>query len=287
MQVLGSESFLNIPDVNGQLLLVNGGSTGTITTGTFASRPSASTSGNLFVDNTNFVWYYDNGTVWNQLSTGPNPIIPGTASLTVPIGTTAQRPATPIAGMIRYNSTTGQIEAYDTTWQALPGIIDKSTTNVVQSGTTSTNLISYSVPANTLGINGIMRISMNGIWLSGGNGRTITITVSYGGTTLYAATSGTLANAITVPWRMEFQLAANNSATAQTLTGQITLSQGATTGVTTGFGTLSVGTTAPEVSAAISGTSAVASTSAQTFTVAVVQNGAGTLTKYFHTIEIL
>jgi len=36
----------------------------------------------------------------------------GTGALTVPSGTTAQRPATPVNGMIRYNSVTGFMEAY-------------------------------------------------------------------------------------------------------------------------------------------------------------------------------
>lgn len=42
-----------------------------------------------------------------------NPVITGTESITVPKGTTPQRPGTPIAGMIRYNSTLNQIEAYE------------------------------------------------------------------------------------------------------------------------------------------------------------------------------
>lgn len=33
-----------------------------------------------------------------------NPIIPGNASITIPTGTTAQRPTTPTAGMIRFNT---------------------------------------------------------------------------------------------------------------------------------------------------------------------------------------
>jgi len=36
----------------------------------------------------------------------------GTGALTVPSGTTVQRPTTPVNGMIRYNSVTGFMEAY-------------------------------------------------------------------------------------------------------------------------------------------------------------------------------
>jgi hypothetical protein len=44
---------------------------------------------------------------------------PSTTSLSMPVGTTAQRPASPQAGMYRLNSTTGEPEWYDTvsgTW---------------------------------------------------------------------------------------------------------------------------------------------------------------------------
>lgn len=44
-------------------------------------------------------------------------IIQGTDYVQLPIGTTAQRPATPAAGMIRVNTTTRQFEVYTgTTW---------------------------------------------------------------------------------------------------------------------------------------------------------------------------
>jgi hypothetical protein len=46
------------------------------------------------------------------LSLATDPIIPGTGSLTVPLGTTAQRPASPTTGMVRYNSTTDRLELY-------------------------------------------------------------------------------------------------------------------------------------------------------------------------------
>lgn len=42
-----------------------------------------------------------------------NPVVPGTASITVPAGTTAQRAAVPTAAMFRFNTTTGFFEGYD------------------------------------------------------------------------------------------------------------------------------------------------------------------------------
>lgn len=38
------------------------------------------------------------------ISLADNPIIPGTASITIPTGTTAQRPSSPTVGMIRFNT---------------------------------------------------------------------------------------------------------------------------------------------------------------------------------------
>lgn len=42
-------------------------------------------------------------------------------SANLPVGTTAQRDASPAAGMIRYNSTLGQFEGYTSTWGAIGG----------------------------------------------------------------------------------------------------------------------------------------------------------------------
>ena len=39
--------------------------------------------------------------------------IDDSSGLKLPVGTTAQRPATPAAGMIRYNSDLGVVEGYD------------------------------------------------------------------------------------------------------------------------------------------------------------------------------
>ena len=52
----------------------------------------------------------------------PNDIaLSGTGSLKVQAGTTAERPGTPAAGMIRYNSSTGGFEGYTTAWGSIGG----------------------------------------------------------------------------------------------------------------------------------------------------------------------
>lgn len=46
------------------------------------------------------------------LAIASNPVLPGTGSVTVPVGDTSQRPVTPVEGMIRYNSQTDELEVY-------------------------------------------------------------------------------------------------------------------------------------------------------------------------------
>ena len=94
MQVLGTESFLTIPDVNGQLVMLNGGNTGTITSGTLAARPAASTAGNLYIDTTNNNIWRDTGAAWVSLSrvlqvvSGAIAATTGTSQITTSLTTT-------------------------------------------------------------------------------------------------------------------------------------------------------------------------------------------------------
>jgi hypothetical protein len=46
--------------------------------------------------------------------------VKATDAIIVPVGTTAQRPSSPVLGMIRFNSVTGKLEGYTTQgWIAL------------------------------------------------------------------------------------------------------------------------------------------------------------------------
>lgn len=54
-------------------------------------------------------------------TTGGDLFVTGTGAIDVPAGTTAQRPASPSAGMIRYNSSTASFEGYTTTWGSIGG----------------------------------------------------------------------------------------------------------------------------------------------------------------------
>lgn len=54
---------------------------------------------------------------WADASLPDNPTIGGDEKLTLPTGTTAQRPSSPVNGDVRYNTTTNKVEAYENgTW---------------------------------------------------------------------------------------------------------------------------------------------------------------------------
>jgi hypothetical protein len=55
------------------------------------------------------------------IDTAQNVTCSSTGALSVPVGTTAQRPASPISGMLRYNTTIPQLEIYlGSNWTAIP-----------------------------------------------------------------------------------------------------------------------------------------------------------------------
>lgn len=54
----------------------------------------------------------------NSVCTPNSPTIPGTGAVLVPKGTTAERPAVPIDGMIRFNTDIGTFEFYQAGWVA-------------------------------------------------------------------------------------------------------------------------------------------------------------------------
>ena len=220
----------------------------------------------------------------STLGFASNPVIPGTGSLTLPSGTTAQRPGSPVAGMLRFNSTTGQYEAYDTAWGSIPMILDKSTTSVAVATTTVTSILSYSVPANTLGTSGIIKVKVGGAfqWTAA---KAATFVITFGTFSWTGTTSNTTAIASTVGWTIEFNVIANNSASAQTYSGVVTFGAGVAANAT---GTMTNITLSPFAVGSIVGTSAQATTSALTLGITMANTVAnGTITKYYHTVEIL
>jgi hypothetical protein len=207
-----------------------------------------------------------------------------TQFLLKPSGTTAARP-TPTVGMTRYNTTFGSHEGYigGGVWATQTGVIDKSTQAIAT--TANGNFISYSVPGGTLGTNNLLHIRASGTWATlNATAKTVVITVSYGGTTMWADTSASLAGNSNTGWNIDIVLAANNSATAQTLSGimQIGGTGASTTGST---GDLSSDEILSQ--AVLNGTAAFNSAGAGTLNIAVTFSGAGSnnWTKNYHWIE--
>ena len=77
--------------------------------------------------------------------------MPGTGSLTLPKGADGTRPGTPVAGMIRYNTTSGGFEGYTTAWGSIGGgasaggVIYENATTVSSNYTLSTAKNGFSV----------------------------------------------------------------------------------------------------------------------------------------------
>lgn len=75
--------------------------------GTYGSRDNIG-------DNPGFAWFIGNNTNPNALISAYNPVMELDSQwLRIPTGTTAQRPASPANGMIRYNTTTTKLEGYE------------------------------------------------------------------------------------------------------------------------------------------------------------------------------
>ena len=89
-------------------------------------------------------------------SIADNPVFPGVASATLPIGTTGDRPVASVNGMIRYNTTIGLFEGYiNGSWQTLAagsGVTSVATgTGLTGGPITSTGTISIADTAVTAG----------------------------------------------------------------------------------------------------------------------------------------
>lgn len=266
----------------------------TVSTGTFAAPLYVSAFGSrgnhatrLLGAESGFAWYVGSGTSATALVTAADPVMElDTQWLRVPTGTTAQRPGTPEVGMTRYNTDLGSAEVYESNaWCQLTGVVARSTTSTVTAAAGPTNIVSYSVPGGLLGTNRLLRINLNGLWNNAsGAGRTVTVTVSYGATTLWSDVSASIATGNTLPWNMQFVLSANNATNSQRLGGLVTL--GSTLAAATGNGDLASDETTGFTP--VRGTSAINSTAVQTLNVAITfSGGTNNWTTDYYTIEAL
>jgi hypothetical protein len=207
--------------------------------------------------------------------------------LTLPGGTTAQRP-TPANGMTRYNSTVSRVEYYAApNWLPITTVLEKTTTNATITAAGPTNTFSYTVLGGTLLTQGMLRLTTAGTWANAsGANRTVTISVSYGGTTMWSDTSNNLATGANTGYYMELFLCANNSTASQTLNGVIHIggTGASATGITGDLGSDEI------ISNTIltGNNSTVNSNNNLALNVSVTFNGTGiTWTKYYHILELM
>ncbi|SVC68456.1 uncharacterized protein METZ01_LOCUS321310, partial [marine metagenome] len=80
-----------------------------------------------------------------------NATFTGTEGLTIPVGSTAERPTVPAEGVIRYNATTGKFEGYSkdpnnlaqTIWGSLGGGALLDLSDIDESGLQDGNLLKW------------------------------------------------------------------------------------------------------------------------------------------------
>ena len=84
---------------------------------------------------------------------GGNILMSGTGTIDIPVGTTAQRPASPNSGMIRYNSTLSRYEGYSgSAWGQLGGGATGGGTDSFVVETDQTVTTNYELTANKHGM---------------------------------------------------------------------------------------------------------------------------------------
>jgi hypothetical protein len=151
-------------------------------------------------------------------------------------------------------------------WTDAPSVLTRANTlQTVVNTTTETSVFSFSVPGNTLGTTRMMRLTLLGDILNN-SGATVTFTprIKFGATTLYADAISLSTSGNRRGFCATIYLSAQNATNVQTLGGHLTLSGNGTT--TTGIGDFGASSTGDT---AISGSAAIDSTAAQTFTVTI------------------
>ena len=166
----------------------------------------------------------DGSAGYPTFSIATNPVMPGTASLTLPAGGVASRPVLGVNGMIRYNSDAASLEAYaNNAWGA---IISGSGVATFSAGTTG-----FSPSAPTSGgvvLSGTLKVS------NGGTGATTLTGYVYGNGTSAMTASTTIPTTALSGTITNLQLA-NSSVTVGTTNialGATSLTLGGLTSVT-------------------------------------------------------
>lgn len=155
-----------------------------------------------------------------------------------------------------------------------------STTAAITNSAAETSVFSGTIPANTLGTNGAVRIIMHGQMLQDvGTAQGYTLRIKYGGTTMYSSSTGNLFGTSSTrrAYRMEFILASDGTTSSQRVFGAANNFAPANT-PTAGYTAL---TGTPEFSYEVGGTAAADSTVSQTFEITIQLTVANTNFNWF------
>jgi len=124
-----AELFLNATD--GTLYFKNNSgvvkllASTSVSSGVFTSVTDSSlTSTQLVFAGTGGLLSGNAGLTWDgaNLSISGNTVLNSTGAITMPVGTTAQEPVSPVTGMLRFNSTLNQFEGYNgSSWTQIGG----------------------------------------------------------------------------------------------------------------------------------------------------------------------
>ena len=134
-QIDGKEPTLTKGDLTestSSILNILGGTGAVIGSGTSIEVQQASASTDGYLSSSDFTLFSNkqdaiSGTTSeidvtaNVIGIADNPVLPGQGSVTLPGGTSAQRPGVPTAGMIRYNTDSGSFEGYTSAWGEIGG----------------------------------------------------------------------------------------------------------------------------------------------------------------------
>lgn len=138
MEIIGNISTTEAPITAPSSAIQNTGNTPSISADIFANIPTPSEAGRVFISTDTSGIFRDSGSSWiplggslsgtaNQITVNngairlsDNPVVPGVQGLTIPSGTTAQRPASPPDGTIRFNTSNNLPEMSANPYTILP-----------------------------------------------------------------------------------------------------------------------------------------------------------------------
>lgn len=151
---------------------------------------------------------------------------------------------------------------------------------------TEQTVFTQSIPGNTIGIHGALLIFLEGDYLnSSGSSKTLTVKVTFGGTTVWGSISGTFTTGANhVPIMLHGLLANEGAANVQRFAGRIAAGA-ASSGSVAGLGTWA--STSDQFAGTIGGSAAVDTTAAQTLAITVTHSAASASTEVKGSVHVL